>query len=499
MSDTTREDEYYDRAAEFVGSLQTVLDVDDFPVVTVNPVECATRDLKAWKADPKNNIKPSEIYRKWAKRLRELDTPASLSILRKLMLETTMPYNELENPYWIDSMTGEPIVENDNCVNCGHEVPLDQARCPNCNVRFFPDTPMPTTEWRHFLLTRFPEAYADPDVAKQAMAASSEWVGTEEEYYVLEDRDYEPETFTESLFTTEELPLLRMEIEQLAEALREQIQLSVIKFGREQALVQRAVRMSVEAKNYLTMCQNFLDRGEEIQDVFLLLRPFTHSYGYLEEDWNEIILPKLDPYPTWALPGPKPPLTLYHWAVEFEDMINVSEEGSPLAHHETHEQEIRDAAEMFLRQIVSVVPIEGDKTPFNPSLNPILRSKYFVEGFLRAQIDGSEAPSVEAWSYWRKKTSPAGAIAYREEMLKSSNRKRAMSAFWKAALKAGEVKGKPKKVTGLMPHGLKLADGRKVSWSTACQIADAEGFEEPERLKEKLIEHNIGLPLVLQL
>jgi hypothetical protein len=442
------EDQHYDRMAEFAQPLTSVLDLEDFPIVEINPVECATRDLEQWKNDKKNSPRPADIYRKWAKRLRELNTDDARVILRAIMLETTMPYNELETPDFIDGYTGA-IIEDDEDDYAGG--------------------PLELPEWQNFLITRMPEAYKNPDDALQAMRASSAWVGVEEEMFILEDRGYEPPTFTETVFNTDELDFMRTEIEPLAEALRKHISRMVERWQKQET-IQAWVRKSVEAENFLIMLQNMLDRGEAYQDVFMLVRPFTHAYGYLEDDWALLKINEPAHH------------NLYDWAIDFEDMINVSEEATPLAHSYTSEDDIRDIAEQFLQELIDVVPIEGDRSPLAPDLNPILRSRYYVEGFLRAQINSSPNPSLEAWSHWRKKTSAAGSLAYETLFKKTNNRKQAMSAFWRAAITAGDVQPKPKQIAAVKPNGLKLSNGRTITWSTACKIASSEGFHNSERL-----------------
>ena len=205
------EDAYYDAQAELSRPLNTVLDLEQFPIVEVNPVECARRDLEAWRQD-KKQARPADIYRRWSKRLRDLDNEPARAILRDIQLECTMPFNELESPHWLDSYTGE-IVSDDNCHHCNQPVPTDMKKCPACDTPvIIGNIPHKLPDWQHFLVTRFPDAYADEELAQQAMKASSQWVGVEEEMYILEDRGYEPPTFVESIFTTDELDFMREEI-----------------------------------------------------------------------------------------------------------------------------------------------------------------------------------------------------------------------------------------------------------------------------------------------
>ena len=484
--------DYYDEQAELSLPLNCVLDPTQFPIVEVDPVECARRDLEAWRQD-KKQARPADIYRKWSKRLRELDGEPAKSILRDIQLECTMPFNELESPHWLDGYTGE-IISDDNCYHCNQPIPLDMKKCPNCEAVVISGAPVQLPDWQHFLVTRFPDAYPDEDVREQAMKASSQWVGVEEEMYILEDRGYEPPTFSESMFTTEELDFMRLEVELLAAALRKRIS-NEAERSRNQELIQSTVRKSDEAANYLIMMQNMIDRGEAPQDVFMLIRPFTHAYGFLETDWSLLWLP-IDPFPQWFLPNHGNRPTLYDWAVEYEDMINVSEEATPLEHSYTSEEEIRDISEKFLQELIDVIPVEGDRSPFAPDLNPIMRSRYYVEGFVRAQINSAPNPALEAWSYWRKQTSPAGSLAYEQVFKKSDSRTKAMSAFWQAAIKAGDVTPSPKRIVALKPSGLKLSNGRTVSWSTAIKIASSEGFQDEERLVAVLKEHKLAPRLV---
>lgn len=491
------ENEHYDALAEQARPLTSVLDLEDFPIFEVDPVECATRDLEAWRQDDKQP-RPADIYRKWAHRLRELQTDEALSILRAVQLECTVPYNELETPHWLDSYTGE-IISDDNCHECNQPVPLGEKRCPKCGIEVISDTPIQLPDWQHFLVTRFPQAYNDEETAALAMKASSEWVGVEEEYLITEDRGYEPETFSESVFTTDELDFLRLEIEPINAALRKRISIEAERGGKSEQIKMR-VRKSVEATNLMIVCQSLIDSGNAPQDVFMLLRPFTHAYGFDETDWAIIELHErvLMQHENGKLYQPFS--NLYEWALDFEDMINVTEEATPMAHTFTSEDEVRDIAEQFLRELIDVIPVEGDRSPFNLDLNPILRSRYYVEGFLRAQINSSPTPSLEAWSYWRQKTSPAGSLAYETGFKSHGNRKRAMSAFWKAAIQAGDVAPTPKRIAAVKPSGLLLSTGkettRKITWSTACKIASSEGFHNPERLIEILQAKKWGLQLV---
>jgi hypothetical protein len=181
------------------------------------------------------------------------------------------------------------------------------------------------------------------------------------------------------------------------------------------------------------------------------------------------------------------------WDAEYGDLVNQIEEGGPMAHVAIGQDEMMEIADRFLEELVEATPIEGDMG------YRVVRSRYYVDGFIRAQINGSEQPSLEAWRYWRKKTSLEGSVAYDEELRRSGKRKRAMAAFWRKAIECGDVKGKPKTITAIQPSGLKLSDGRKVSWSTAAKIAGAEGFEDTERLVAILKEKGWGPALVQML
>jgi hypothetical protein len=462
------EDAMYDQLAEQSWPAHVLLSEDNFVLNEVNPAELASAALERWRAD-KTQPKPQAIYRQWAKRLREQATPEAREVLRELMLETTVPFNELESPDFVDSYTGEPITDED-LEWVGRD---DKKDHPFLDVN----------PWQEFLVTRVRESYADPEVAAKAMAASSEWVGVEDDELILEDRGYEPPTFSEGLFSTDELPLLRAEVDEVVgPALRNAIRRELER-GGDTPLVQAHVRASSEARDFLELMQRMLNRGQAIQDVFLLIRPFTHALGLTEQDWATL--------KTKDARG-----NLQRWAAMYEDDINQTEEAGPLVHFQTNQAELEDIAEQFLQELLSTVPVEGDRLSLNPGLNPILRSKHYVEGFIRAQINGSENPALEAWRHWRKKTSPDGALAYDVELKKHGDRKLAMSAFWRVATKAGDIIAQPKRVAALKPTGLRLENGREISWSTACKIAATEGFSDQERLVETLKAKRWGQGLV---
>lgn len=429
------------------------LDLCDGHVVETIPSEWAGKALDAWRQDH-SKPKPSEIYRTWAKRLREEKSPEAKLVLRDLLLETTVPMNELETPAWLDSYTGEMI-------DISGDIPVIE-----------------TSDWNHYLSTRMPEVYKDPEQAQIAMKASMEWVGMEEEEVVEEDRGYEPPTFSEKVGPDGDIFDLRQELREEMDLLRRRIRLSVERNTRAED-VRNAVQNSIECREFLDGLQEMLRRGENPANVLGIIQPFMHGYGLEDE--------QLD-----ALKMVGNERSLLEWREMFEEDMEPFE-GGPLQHRTVSDAEIDSIASRYLQDILDSIPVDGDAWP---GVKPVLRSRAFAEGFIRAQIAGSEDPASEGWANWRKKTSLKGHLAYQDAIRKGMTQTQAMAAFFRAAQSAGDVQGQPKRIEAVMPSGLRLVGGRMITWSTAALIAKAEGFQDKERLKELLQSKGWGVGLV---
>lgn len=461
-----------------------LLDLCDGHIVDVEPVQAAQRDLDEWRANPKDSPRPADLYRRWAKRLREVGTPAALSVLRAIQLSTTVPWNELESPDWIDRYTGVHYPKADDAAKeliQEFEELLDKPNSADNRQKVFAlldamEDILP--EWPAYLVNRLPEVYP-PEMAQEAMLANLEWTGIEDEVYRLDDRGYEPPTFQESVpVNSEVMNELRDEIEVATEALRLRISSEVDRgFGKDHFewafSIRRAVDQSEEAEEFLGHLQDMLDRGEATQHVFLLVRPLTHNLGLTESHWARLKINDVRQ-------------NMYIWAIDFEPMLDEAPYSAPpLSHVLATDQYVRDAAERFLKEIVETLPIDG----------PVIRSQFFVEGFIRAQANSAPKPADEAWAFWRKKRSPAGSLAYEKIFKQTGERRKAMSAFWRKAIQVGDIAPKPKTVKAIKPSGLVLSDDRKVTWSTASKIAQEEGFENSPQLKELLQSKGWGRQL----
>lgn len=114
-------------------------------------------------------------------------------------------------------------------------------------------------------------------------------------------------------------------------------------------------------------------------------------------------------------------------------------------------------------------------------------------GYTKAIIDGAtlDEATDAGWVAWRKTMSPEGETAYNAELKVTSNRAKAMKIFWSVCPK--EVPRPLDKITGILPNGVTLRSGRTISWTVACMKVRGNELDLPKPTKIRLADTLAGL------
>ncbi|OHD26162.1 MAG: hypothetical protein A2Y38_23880 [Spirochaetes bacterium GWB1_59_5] len=438
-----------------------------------------TRIWNAWCASP-HGEKPRNpnwtgLYRAWAARLRKIGTADAIHLIRILYLEQTMPDNELETPYFIDAYTG---IEDPKPKNGQRET---------WPAGYFTDKWTPFVPAPDPLLRQISRAYEYPG---EALRASVDWVGSEEEHLVFADQEWQPEHITmanEGNVDREVLDALLEEIKPETDALDKKLS-GCQETGPKR---RRQVMEWNETKSFLTKLERFAMRGEDLLCVAKIFLRYQSGWCFGAEG-NEISDVRNEPDRKAVLAAdlirvPGPDRTLRGFiALWLDELLDGVEAMGPVEHDEMSDDEIRSAADLMLRQYLSILPVSG--RPQN--------TRQFIAGFIEGVVSGSDNGMESGWENYRRTTSPAGAAAYTAARGQGASRRRAMQIFYQAAMQNHDLQSAPKKVRAIRKDGLMLSNGRYVNWNTAVKIARLEGFDRAGDLAIALRSYGWGYLLV---
>ncbi len=232
---------------------------------------------------------------------------------------------------------------------------------------------------------------------------------------------------------------------------------------------------SQEVIDFLVKLQEAADQGHHPADIATIFMEFQHAYCFDDLSTASLV--------TLVHEMRRP--TLEKW---LDENGNDLESRDGLYIRQTSNREIEDTADTFLDEILVSIP-DGEKCP--------IRSKPFVEGWIRSVIAGSSKPQETAWSYWRHSICPEASEAYNNAISKGLSKKSAMAIFYRESEKQGIRVKPPEKINSIRKDGLVLQSGRIVNWRIASLKLKGDELDLPKhdraRLKHILATKGWGL------
>lgn len=435
-------------------------------------------------------LRPADIYRRFAKPLRWLRDQGSVNaalILKEIMLEQTLPFEELDNPHWIDPYTKsvDPEADRPGDIRVRFTEPVIDTELAK---QMKEDLGWDEETFRVFLSAQ--EGFNSEDGLEQLFQSVSEEDGREDRvpHWMEIQNDCHP---------TDEIHLIRSEAKQFISACRKLIDQLVKeeneladlsdKFWRVKAVnrVKSRFRASQEAADLISFLQDKADEGAAPADIAAIFLSMQHGYGFDEEDANMILLRGVPNF-----------RTLGEWIDFWGDELLEALHDAPWRWREISTKEIDELAEQTVAEILH-----------DHQTNNIFRSRAFMEGYLRCMLNANRIIvikdgkrhnlAIEAgWEAWRQWKNPEANRAFHAARAEGKDFKTAMAAFWKI-VRDQEKRISNGTVVSAKPTGLILSSGRFINWKIALiklmnnELYFPEG--KRESLKKALIERGIGL------
>jgi len=404
-----------------------------------------------------------KVYRTFSRYLRDFIKSGTLveecqGLLKKLLLNVTVPWNELDTPDYKDSYTGEPVAEDDWGLDEGEQNRINLSKT-NASI----------TDWNHYIALRKP--YQDEDDNKRFVSSNAEYVGQEEEELLPEDnRERIPEYFNHEGVPDEDYP----EDAQAASKVLDHL----ISVRRE-----RGFPWQWLTDKLITYLQDRIDAGANYNNISRIFLDFE-MYGFVKaQDAGRIFLEDHEEnnLRSWIN-------LFYEELCEHMDACGPAEDWFELT-----DQEIAEIGEHMLDEYLASIPTEGDHSPFNINRDPRTRSRYFVQGYIQGVIDGLPSKGDYtvldmAWDTWRSSICPEGQQEFLRLRQQGASRLQAMRGFYKVTEQKGIILPvKPKKIKAIRSTGLVLTNGKFVNWRIASKIAHEEGFSLSNEDKKRLL------------
>jgi hypothetical protein len=437
---------------------------------------------------------PADIYRAFGPAIHfgmQVGNPQAAKTYKSLVLESTLPVDELENPDWVDPYTGEsekrekPIAIRATFADWEEEAAFIQDEQLN---------------WTQEDFVAFQNAQrggfnADADAAPVLF---DETDTIEKEFQ-----------FTGDWSTTEEAAELRSLLRQEIAALRKKIEATFATYQVAAALTEgdlsdairethTTVISSAEAKRLMRMLKAQAS-SRTPQDVAAVALEFQSEFCWSVEDLNQIRVNNMG---------------LGDW-IEMvgEDFLDQFQDASPNWEEISQEeidlysddtvfvqafayapQKIREATMAIsdtnkaLAYFWNAVSNWRSRTPGDHPL--------FIAGTMNAAIAGTtthDGQIAAGWEAFRSGTCPEGNKAYHTARANGVPHSQAMRAFWQLYNQKF-----PKQVKILKPFtdGLLLEGGRKVNWHVAALKLAADELaidkDDARRLHDALVARSVG-------
>jgi hypothetical protein len=367
------------------------------------------------------------LYRHYSKHLRRLskDSPMALRLLQELSLEQTLPFNELENPYWIDSYTGEEISDDDpNEQFDGEVAPLDNLG-PSWNGQLM--------EMVEYAAKQNGWTW---DEMQAAYDASAEYVGD-----AGIDDDSEPDWFDDRL-TDDDLPVYLLPEHQIDHTVWSDAKQALDHYWFWRSDTMNAVnRLGIE---------RYEDRVAEFQkqhlaqpatrEMITRLRTLIAVDGYDPASVAAVFFRVQ--HDDWGIPmseakNVRVPIygTLYRWIEYFgDDVLDALTNGGPgLRMDEPSSAEISQVADHYLEQIFEMFETDTE--------NPV-HDLYWAKPYILSVMNGAtlEQARAQAWAEW--KTRPKFIVEVKDNGLVISGKRQINLGLAHHLATLGELKVK---------------------------------------------------------
>jgi hypothetical protein len=406
-------------------------------------------------AEDLKTMKPVDVYRMRANELRAAIAEGcqnATEALRLLLLESSMPFGEMDSTWYIDSYTGEAYNDDDFEGFTGQYAGRTAV------------TP-PRSSWPADL-SRFADWVAEDlhysaEEIQAFIDANGDWEGLDEDpldYEVDDSRDREDGLFD---WLENELDAVPALVE------------SAVKVCSKQG--PRPICRTIEW--YLHEVDGF-----DIPTAFIT---FTVLADEGKIDWQ------------WAKQIKVQGGTLYGWMLSFgnETLDNWVTERPELPTSEMTEEEIEEYDVAFWHDLADTM---------EASQNAV-QSKAYNLAFVRAVANGATQTQAKsrAWDAWRASVSPLGQEAYLKTLHAGKSQSEAQRAFYARAYRVGDLTPPKSTIVKLTSQGLVLKAGSKermVSFYVAALKFQNDEIEiTPEKqasLKSVLQERGIGRQLL---
>ena len=424
-------------------------------------------------------VKPVEIYRRYAKSLREIgdrgvneDTRMIAGdMLTELFLAQSLPAGELETPDYIDSYTGEPVEDD--------EFDFQIGSIADIMAKFETVSPVQEETYRRAMQLK-QELGWDQDTVNQFVAAQSSFDAREMAEEWQEDRGYAPPTGEQGLT-----------VDRSAFVVASPLMANFSRWRTE--TFEDMKRRGVKSRNWKA---TFLARKASSDEVIDLINGIAEvansydittatavamrvmgEYGLTEEDFSNIggftpngVFYELNDY-------------IEEWG---DDVLEIMQDGMP-ASIPTSDIDMVDEATQ--KQLAALLP----EKHHNP-----MQTRSFILAYIEAIGTGAQLGAAEnhAIAVWREAMSPAGAKAYNEAWERTHVKSTAWRAFWKHC--GPDVPRPQEHVKAIQGNfrGLVLSSGRKIDWRIAeIKLKNDELELTPEqktKLKALLIEKGMA-------
>lgn len=437
---------------------------------------------------------PADIYRAFGIAIRfgmeVVRNPQAAKTYKSLVLESTLPVEEMESPEWVDSYTGEaeerekPVTIRATFADWEEEAAFIQDDQLN---------------WTRADFLAFQNAQ------RGGFNEDADAIQVFDDDTDSMDKDFE---FKGDFSTTDEAPELRTLLRQEISALRKKIeslfetyQLACDDLSDAVDEVRRSVTASPEATTLMRMLKaqagHFLP-----QDVAAVVLEFQSELCWSMEDLNQIRVANMG-LGDWIEAAGESFLEQFqdaspNWTEISQEEIDLYSDDTVLAQALAYApKSLRETFAEMMRQGKPEIArahfwhFASTLRARTPGEHPL-----FIAGSVRAAILGTqtaEGQIAAGWEAFRSGTCYEGNVAYHEARSRGLTHPEAMKAFWKLYnLKF------PRQVKILKPFtdGLLLEGGRKVDWHVATLklLANELDLDAPmvQRLIDALAIRNLG-------
>jgi hypothetical protein len=450
--------------------------------VEMHLVQTAMADLdkaqEAYAMNDTKQVKPAELYRRYAKSLRAIkeggvneDTRMlAHETLTDLFLSQSLPASELEAPDYIDPYTGE-VQEDD-------EFDFQISSIADIMAKFETVSPSQEELYQRAMQLK-KELNWTQDTVNQFVAAQSSFDATESDDDWREDRGYIPPTGEQGLtvdrsaFVAAATPMA--EFSHWRTETFEKMKNNGTNGQTWKVAFLAHKEDSAEVANLVNTIAEIAN-SYDVTTAAAIAMKVMGEYGLTEED--------LDGIGGFTINGVFYELNDYieEWG---DDVLEIMQDGMPAS---IPTSDIDKMDQETQAQLAELLP----EKHHNP-----MQTRSFILAYIQAISEGAELGAAEnhAIAAWREAMNPAGAKAYQAAWEASRSKSVAWRAFWK---KCGPDVPRPqdhiKAIRGNF-SGLVLSSGRKIDWNiTALKLKNDELAFQPgqkEKLKTLLVQRGL--------